>query len=242
MSLFTNKTLMITGGTGSFGNAVLKRFLDTNIKEIALARKGLIYEMPETNNREKKAFIELYLNKYGKSIEQQFLEQITNSDISNNYLRLKVLLDLLIHHGEHDNLNIVLDSFLSCPATDFYQNVLSVYENTFTRDLVSHCFSLLCFFRVTSVTTVFVSLYRFFQRIGDKEFINEKQPIFVDIVRVENEAGERVCVCNALPTHFGGQSPPFFSAFDRICSLFRRYGIIRILWVSERFSYGLRVS
>lgn len=118
---------------------------DTNIKEIALARKGLIYEMPETNNREKKAFIELYLNKYGKSIEQQFLEQITNSDISNNYLRLKVLLDLLIHHGEHDNLNIVLDSFLSCPATDFYQNVLSVYENTFTRDLVSHCFSLLCF-------------------------------------------------------------------------------------------------
>ena len=29
MSLFTNKTLMITGGTGSFGNAVLNRFLQT---------------------------------------------------------------------------------------------------------------------------------------------------------------------------------------------------------------------
>ena len=27
MSLFTGKTLMITGGTGSFGNAVLNRFL-----------------------------------------------------------------------------------------------------------------------------------------------------------------------------------------------------------------------
>ncbi len=27
MSLFTNKTLLITGGTGSFGNAVLNRFL-----------------------------------------------------------------------------------------------------------------------------------------------------------------------------------------------------------------------
>ncbi len=34
MSLFTNKTLMITGGTGSFGNAVLNRFLDTDIGEI----------------------------------------------------------------------------------------------------------------------------------------------------------------------------------------------------------------
>lgn len=34
MSLFTNKTLMITGGTGSFGNAVLNRFLCTDIGEI----------------------------------------------------------------------------------------------------------------------------------------------------------------------------------------------------------------
>jgi UDP-glucose 4-epimerase len=31
---FNNSTLLITGGTGSFGNAVLKRFLDTDIKEI----------------------------------------------------------------------------------------------------------------------------------------------------------------------------------------------------------------
>jgi len=34
MSIFANKTLLITGGTGSFGNAVLNRFLDTDIKEI----------------------------------------------------------------------------------------------------------------------------------------------------------------------------------------------------------------
>lgn len=32
--MFKNKTLLITGGTGSFGNAVLKRFLNTDIKEI----------------------------------------------------------------------------------------------------------------------------------------------------------------------------------------------------------------
>ncbi len=34
MGLFTGKTLMITGGTGSFGNAVLNRFLKTDIGEI----------------------------------------------------------------------------------------------------------------------------------------------------------------------------------------------------------------
>jgi len=34
--MFANKVLLITGGTGSFGNAVLKRFLDTDIKEIRI--------------------------------------------------------------------------------------------------------------------------------------------------------------------------------------------------------------
>ena len=34
--MFKNKTLLITGGTGSFGNAVLNRFLDTDIGEIRI--------------------------------------------------------------------------------------------------------------------------------------------------------------------------------------------------------------
>ena len=34
--MFKNKILMITGGTGSFGNAVLDRFLDTDVKEIRI--------------------------------------------------------------------------------------------------------------------------------------------------------------------------------------------------------------
>ena len=36
MGLFSNKVLLITGGTGSFGNAVMKRFLKTDIKEIRI--------------------------------------------------------------------------------------------------------------------------------------------------------------------------------------------------------------
>lgn len=35
-TIFENKTLLITGGTGSFGNAVLNRFLDTDIAEIRI--------------------------------------------------------------------------------------------------------------------------------------------------------------------------------------------------------------
>lgn len=37
MSIFAGKTLMITGGTGSFGNAVLNRFLRTDIGEIRIS-------------------------------------------------------------------------------------------------------------------------------------------------------------------------------------------------------------
>jgi UDP-glucose 4-epimerase len=36
MSIFKDRTLLITGGTGSFGNAVLRRFLDSDIKEIRI--------------------------------------------------------------------------------------------------------------------------------------------------------------------------------------------------------------
>lgn len=36
MSIYTGKTLMITGGTGSFGNAVLNRFISTDIGEIRI--------------------------------------------------------------------------------------------------------------------------------------------------------------------------------------------------------------
>lgn len=36
MSVFKDKVLLITGGTGSFGNAVLRRFLQSDIKEIRI--------------------------------------------------------------------------------------------------------------------------------------------------------------------------------------------------------------
>lgn len=61
MSLFMKKTLMITGGTGSFGNAVLNRFLDTDIKEIRIfsrdekkqddMRHEYQVKYPETSNK-----------------------------------------------------------------------------------------------------------------------------------------------------------------------------------------------
>ena len=36
INMYKNKVLLITGGTGSFGNAVLRKFLEFNIKEIRI--------------------------------------------------------------------------------------------------------------------------------------------------------------------------------------------------------------
>ena len=48
MSQFKDKTLLITGGTGSFGNAVLHRFLNTDIKEIRVFSRD---ELKQDNMR-----------------------------------------------------------------------------------------------------------------------------------------------------------------------------------------------
>jgi UDP-glucose 4-epimerase len=36
MSIFKDKVLLVTGGTGSFGNAVVRRFMESDIKEIRI--------------------------------------------------------------------------------------------------------------------------------------------------------------------------------------------------------------
>ena len=46
--MFEEKTLLITGGTGSFGNAVLDRFLTTDIQEIRIFSRD---ELKQDNMR-----------------------------------------------------------------------------------------------------------------------------------------------------------------------------------------------
>ena len=46
--MFKNKNLLITGGTGSFGNAVLRKFLSSDIKEIRIFSRDEKKHMPMT--------------------------------------------------------------------------------------------------------------------------------------------------------------------------------------------------
>ena len=66
-SLFTGKTLMITGGTGSFGNAVLDRFLATDIGEIRIFSRD---ELKQDDMR----------HKYNNSKIKFFIGDVRNID------------------------------------------------------------------------------------------------------------------------------------------------------------------
>jgi UDP-N-acetylglucosamine 4,6-dehydratase len=69
--MFKNATLLITGGTGSFGNAVLKKFLETDIKEIRIFSRDE-KKQDEMRHRYKNEKIKFYLGDVRdyKSIER----------------------------------------------------------------------------------------------------------------------------------------------------------------------------
>ncbi|MAU25985.1 MAG: UDP-glucose 4-epimerase [Muricauda sp.] len=58
--MFKNKTLLITGGTGSFGNAVLNRFLETDIKEIRIFSRDE-KKQDDMRNRLKNKKVKFYI-------------------------------------------------------------------------------------------------------------------------------------------------------------------------------------
>ena len=108
MSLFTNKTLLITGGTGSFGNAVLNRFLATDIGEIRIfsrdekkqddMRHEFQAKMPEVADK-----IKFYIGDVRDldGIIEQYLATV--KPMHNQYVEpTKAYADIIINGGLND--------------------------------------------------------------------------------------------------------------------------------------------
>ena len=68
--MFKNKVLLITGGTGSFGNAVLNHFLDSDIKEIRIFSRD---EKKQEDMRIEYKNDTLYVN--GKPYKEPYLDE-----------------------------------------------------------------------------------------------------------------------------------------------------------------------
>jgi len=84
--MFKNKILLITGGTGTFGNAVLKRFLETDVKEIRIFSRDE-KKQDEMRNTLKSPKVKFYLGNVRNP--DSILHAMQNVDLVFNAAALK---------------------------------------------------------------------------------------------------------------------------------------------------------
>ena len=95
--MFKDKILLITGGTGSFGNAVLNKFINTDIKEIRIfsrdEKKQDDLRRYYNNNNQRvftklKTTKDLYKNSGNKDIYRNKLNENVNDVTEKNIMKL----------------------------------------------------------------------------------------------------------------------------------------------------------
>ena len=124
MSVFENKTLLITGGTGSFGNAVLRRFLTSDIKEIRIfsrdekkqddMRHHLQAAYPEVAHK-----VKFYIGNVRNR------ESVKIDDLARRMISLA---------GFKPDVDIKIEYSGLRPGEKLYEEVLSNNENTMPTD------------------------------------------------------------------------------------------------------------
>jgi len=114
--MFKNKILLITGGTGSFGNAILRRFLDSDISEIRIFSRD---EKKQDDMRKK--FDSPKLKFYIGDVRdyQSVLNAVRGSDFIYHAAALKQVPSCEFHPMEAVKTNVlgtenVLEAAISC--------------------------------------------------------------------------------------------------------------------------------
>ena len=94
MSAFSGATLMITGGTGSFGSTVLKHFMNTDIGQIRMLKAIHAQESKKAAREKAKAVVaelrEMKLKEAAKKVEDGVEETLTYCDFpSEHWTRIR---------------------------------------------------------------------------------------------------------------------------------------------------------
>ena len=86
---------------------------------------------------QKKQFIKEYLEIYGKKLESKYLEQITQSQLTNQPMFLRILLDHLKNIATFDNLGEIITKLLkSSSIQQLFEFILSDWEKIYPVDLI----------------------------------------------------------------------------------------------------------
>jgi hypothetical protein len=100
-----------------------------------------------TEAGERSLLIQRYLEQYGRQLSSSRTQRIALADGASNPLYLRVLLDELRVHGEHETLDRRIDECLAARTpVDLYMQVLARYTRDYERDrpgLVRDAFTLL---------------------------------------------------------------------------------------------------
>ena len=78
--MLTNSSILITGGTGSFGSAVLDKFLNTKVKEIRVEQSSKQREINNYLNENRKLFFEKITPILLNYIDELGIEVLLNKD------------------------------------------------------------------------------------------------------------------------------------------------------------------
>ena len=114
--MFSNKTLLITGGTGSFGNAVLRRFLDSDLREIRIFSRD---EKKQDDMRKKYSSSKLKFYLGDVRDHQSVLRAVRGVDYIYHAAALKQVPSCEFHPLEAVKTNVfgtenVLEAAISC--------------------------------------------------------------------------------------------------------------------------------
>jgi len=127
--------------------ANIKLIVSTNIDEAVekwQKKENEILKVQPLTEREREALTVRYLSEYSKSLPAELIKQIASDSKTSTPLFLRILLEELRLHGQHESLSDVIKTLLSSTNTDeLFQHVLERLEHSFHPDTVNFVLSFL---------------------------------------------------------------------------------------------------
>ena len=103
---------------------------DKSLEEFK-ARNYTLYRIEPLQDEQRKTLISDYLSLFGKYLNDNLIERITESQIAENSLQLKTLLDELITWGNELNLERIIMEYISETTGGFYMKIFMEYQAEF---------------------------------------------------------------------------------------------------------------
>jgi len=123
---------------------VLFSTLEGEVLDAVIEREWSVEEVEPLTEGQRKELVESYLQQFTKSLPSDLIDTLINSDMADNPLFLRVVLDELRVDASHDRLKGMLDGYLEAKdLVELFEKVLGRCERTYTNSNVPHVMALI---------------------------------------------------------------------------------------------------